>query len=86
PTPELRDGLIAHLKSREIMAVFHYVPLHASPMGRRVGCQDVELPVTEDVAARILRLPCYYGLEEDDQERITAAIQTFLTGATDAVP
>ena len=78
PTPELRDGLIAHLKTQGIMAVFHYVPLHLSPMGRRFGYQEGSLPVTEDLSERLLRLPCYFELKLEEQESIVVEIDHFL--------
>jgi dTDP-4-amino-4,6-dideoxygalactose transaminase len=78
PTRELRDGLITHLKRKEIQAVFHYVPLHSSPMGRRIGCGGVELPVTDDLSERLVRLPCYFGLTPEDQDRIADEIGRYL--------
>ena len=78
PTNDLRDGLITYLKSKNIMAVFHYVPLHSSPMGRRYGCQEGSLPVTEDLSERLLRLPCYFELGPAEQETIVAEVTRFL--------
>jgi len=57
-----RAALISHLKSHGVYAVFHYVPLHSSPAGLRYGRAAGELPVTDDVAARLLRLPLYHDL------------------------
>ena len=54
-----RQALITHLASRGILAVFHYVPLHLSPMGRNLGARPGDCPVTEDVSERLLRLPFY---------------------------
>ena len=56
PSPEARTGLIEHLKAKGILAVFHYVPLHLSDMGRKLGSKS-ECPVTERVSERLLRLP-----------------------------
>lgn len=75
-----RDGLLAHLRQHGIHAVFHYVPLHASPMGRQVGRAASDLPVTRDLAARLLRLPMYYDLTQADQARIVGEVRRFLTG------
>jgi dTDP-4-amino-4,6-dideoxygalactose transaminase len=72
-----RSALIAHLGARGIHAVFHYVPLHASPAGRRFGRVAGSMAVTERVSERLLRLPLYYGLEERDVARIAAAIAEF---------
>lgn len=74
PSTELRDALIAHLKERNISSVFHYIPLHTSEMGRRFGCRAGDCPVTESVSGRLLRLPFYNDLTEDDQMRVIQAI------------
>ena len=77
PSPEQRNNLIAHLKSRGIMGVFHYLPLHLSEMGRRFGGEKGDCPVTEDISDRLLRLPYYNELTEADQGRVVAAITEF---------
>lgn len=72
-----RAALIDHLKHRQINAVFHYVPLHSSPVGMRLGrCPD-DLPVTEDISERLLRLPLYYELTDADLSRVVDGIFTF---------
>jgi dTDP-4-amino-4,6-dideoxygalactose transaminase len=68
-----RNRVIHGLEKQGIHAVFHYVPLHTSPMGVALGYQPGDLPVTEDVAARLLRLPCYFELSEDEQDRVIDA-------------
>jgi dTDP-4-amino-4,6-dideoxygalactose transaminase len=77
PTRGDRDRLIPFLRARNIQAVFHYVPLHTSPMGRKMGHSDGDLPVTEDLAPRLLRLPCYFELERNDQDRVVTAIEEY---------
>ena len=72
----VRDQLLSYLKSSGIHAVFHYVPLHSSPKGRELGC-DVPLPVTDDVAGRLIRLPLYHGLTADKQAKVVDAVQSF---------
>jgi dTDP-4-amino-4,6-dideoxygalactose transaminase len=74
PSAARRDALIAHLKRRDILSVFHYIPLHTSEMGRRFGGQPGDCPVTESVSDRLLRLPFYNDLTEDDQMRVIEAI------------
>jgi dTDP-4-amino-4,6-dideoxygalactose transaminase len=78
PDGATRDALMKHLNGTGINAVIHYVPLHSSPMGRTFGYQPEDLPVTEDVAARLLRLPFYYEITEAAQERVAEEIGTFL--------
>ena len=77
PTVEARDALIAHLRTRGIMSVFHYLPLHLSEMGRRCGGENAFCPVTEDASECLLRLPFYNQLAEDDQAAIIESIQEF---------
>jgi dTDP-4-amino-4,6-dideoxygalactose transaminase len=77
PSLEERQALIAHLKERGILSVFHYLPLHLSEMGRRFGGQPGDCPVTEDVSDRLVRLPFYNALSDADQARVIAAIKDF---------
>jgi dTDP-4-amino-4,6-dideoxygalactose transaminase len=63
-----------------VHAVFHYVPLHSSPAGRRYGRPAGSLPVTDDVAGRLLRLPLYFELTEDDVARIAGLVRAFFGG------
>ena len=72
-----RQRLISHLKAKGIMAIFHYVPLHNSPMGKSLGCDGTDLPVTVDVSGRLLRLPFYYSLSEDDVEIVCREVAAF---------
>lgn len=74
PTERSRDELIAFLKQREITSVFHYLPLHLSPMGRRFGGQPGDCPVTESVSGRLLRLPFYGNLSHAQQDRVIEAV------------
>lgn len=77
PSPEYRQALIAHLKAQGILSVFHYVPLHLSEMGRKYAAIEPQCFVTEDVSARLLRLPFYNDLTETDQSRIISAVTSF---------
>ena len=80
PDRQTCAALDAHLDRHHVQAARHYVPLHTSPMGQRLGHRAGDLPVTEDVSERLLRLPCYVGLEPRDQDRIVAAIEQCLAG------
>jgi dTDP-4-amino-4,6-dideoxygalactose transaminase len=62
---EARDALIAYLKAHEVMAPFHYVPLHSSPYGRAHSRSHGPMEITDDVAARLVRLPMFYTLGQD---------------------
>ncbi len=73
-----RDGLMSHLKTRGISAVFHYVPLHISAMGKRFGYREGDLPLTEDLSARLLRLPFYPDITREEQMRVVKCLSEFL--------
>jgi dTDP-4-amino-4,6-dideoxygalactose transaminase len=77
PSLASRQALIAHLKSRGILSVFHYLPLHLSDMGRGYGGQPDDCPVTERLSDCLLRLPFYNDLTESDQTRVVEAIESF---------
>ena len=77
PSLERRQALVAHLKTRGILSVFHYLPLHLSEMGRQLGGRPGDCPVTEDVSERLLRLPFYNDLSESEQEEVVTTIQEF---------
>jgi len=74
---EERSALIAHLKAAGILAVFHYVPLHSAPVGQRYGGRAGQLPVTEEMSARLLRLPLYYDLAEAEVAEVAREIRAF---------
>jgi dTDP-4-amino-4,6-dideoxygalactose transaminase len=77
PDLERRQGLIEHLKSLNIMAVFHYLPLNLSDMGRKFGGNEVDCPITEKISDQLLRLPFYYDLTEEDQSQVINSICSY---------
>ena len=82
----VRAALIEHLKKQGILAVFHYVPLHTSPMGLTMGYRKGMLPVTEDVSERVLRLPMYFDLTDTQVDEVTSAIWNFFRGEKQRLP
>ena len=74
PGPAVRARVLDRLAERDIYAVFHYVPLHSSPAGRRYGRASGRLPVTESVSDRLVRLPLWVGMEPADVDRVVAAL------------
>ena len=74
---EERTALINHLKARDILAVFHYVPLHSAPAGLRFGRFDGEDVYTTSQSDRLLRLPMYFGLSQEDRQAVIAAVKEF---------
>jgi dTDP-4-amino-4,6-dideoxygalactose transaminase len=77
PSEAARDGLIAFLKGKGILAPFHYLPLHLSDMGRRFGGKPGDCPVTEVASGRLVRLPFFNGISEEDQEDVIRAVAEF---------
>jgi dTDP-4-amino-4,6-dideoxygalactose transaminase len=73
PTSRRRDQVIAHLAEAGVQAVFHYAPLHNSPAGLRYG-RCGQLPVTEDIASRLIRLPLHATLTEAEQAHVIASV------------
>ena len=76
-----RTRLIQHLLSRKILAVIHYVPLHSSPAGMKYGRVSGELRVTEDISGRLLRLPLYYEMTDEDVEKVVSSVKEFYAGS-----
>jgi dTDP-4-amino-4,6-dideoxygalactose transaminase len=72
-----RTALIAHLVKNGILAVFHYVPLHNAPAGKRFGRFNGEDRYTTHESDRLLRLPMFYGLKPDDQEFVCDKVKEF---------
>jgi len=77
PSLESRQALISHLADLGILAVFHYLPLHLSPMGLRFGGREGDCPVTEDLADRLLRLPFFTGMSGSEQAQVIDAVRAF---------
>lgn len=74
PDRRERDRAIARLAEADVKAAFHFVPLHSSAAGLRYGRAAGALEVTDDIAARLLRLPIWPGLGEADVERVVSAL------------
>tara|TARA_R110000851_G_scaffold73980_2_gene163316 strand:- start:81426 stop:82562 length:1137 start_codon:yes stop_codon:yes gene_type:complete len=69
--PEIdRQHVLGELKKSNIFSVFHYVPLHSSPAGRRYGRANGELAITNQQSERLIRLPLWVGLSEEQQVHI----------------
>jgi dTDP-4-amino-4,6-dideoxygalactose transaminase len=78
PDRARRDSLIEHLARRDIQAVFHYIPLHSSPAGRRYGVAAGPLAITDDVSERLVRLPLWVGMGEEEVDRVATTVEDAL--------
>jgi len=73
-----RDKVMDGLKKKGILAVFHYLPLHTSPMGKKFGYKKGELPITESISGRLLRLPLYNDISIEDLDYIQKTVKRLL--------
>ncbi len=74
---EERTALITFLKERDILSVFHYIPLHSAPAGQKFGRFSGEDKYTTKESERIIRLPMYYKLTAEDKEKVVSAVYDF---------
>ena len=79
PSLAERQRFIRYLRENQIYSVFHYVPLHTSAMGRKFGYKDGDLPITEEMSKRLVRLPFYFDLSDADQRQVISVINKFKT-------
>ena len=77
PSFDARQALITHLAGSGILGVFHYLPLHLSPMGVRFGGRQGDCPTTEDLSDRLLRLPFFTGMSSSEQSQVIEAVSAF---------
>lgn len=75
---ETRNNLMHFLKEHDIVATFHYLPLHSAPLGQEYGYKPGDLPITENAAGRLLRLPLHHNVTDEDIEKICVLIKEFL--------
>jgi dTDP-4-amino-4,6-dideoxygalactose transaminase len=75
--PEIdRQRILDQFKRNNIWSVFHYVPLHSSPAGQRYGRVHGSLVVTIHQSERLIRLPLWVGITEEQQDRVVAVLKT----------
>ncbi len=69
-----RDRCLKELREKGIGASFHFIPLHSSPYGKRLGYKDKDLPITEMVSKTLIRLPIYPDLKPKEMEYIVDSV------------
>ena len=77
-----RQFILNHLKANQINAVFHYVPLHTSPAGKRYARTCGDLKVTDDLSERLIRLPLWFGLQQNEQEKVANLLVEAISAQT----
>ncbi|HPT70383.1 MAG TPA: DegT/DnrJ/EryC1/StrS family aminotransferase, partial [Syntrophomonas sp.] len=80
PTQEMRDQMLQNLRDRGVEASFHFIPLHSAPMGRKLGYNNDDLSITEDISRRLIRLPLYPDLSETEQSYVIESVQACVAG------
>jgi dTDP-4-amino-4,6-dideoxygalactose transaminase len=73
---DARNRFLDHCRANGVTSVFHYLPLHSSPVGRRIA-PDAECPVTTDVSGRLARLPLFSDITQAEVERVVDAVTGF---------
>lgn len=84
PDSGTRDRLFEHLFARGVRATFHYVPLHSSPFGQAFAHAPLGCPVAEETASRIVRLPFFTALSEEQQDHVIRTLWEFASCASHA--
>jgi dTDP-4-amino-4,6-dideoxygalactose transaminase len=77
PSVAHRNGLVAHLKARSILAVSHYIPLNLSAMAKQFGAQPGACPVAESLSERLLRLPFFTQMTDAEQTDVIDTVRAF---------
>jgi dTDP-4-amino-4,6-dideoxygalactose transaminase len=78
----VRDELMYFLKKHGVLAVFHYIPLHTASFAQK-HYDPVTLPVTEEYSKRLLRLPMFFGLSTNDQQKVIDLIHRYFDKETE---
>lgn len=78
PPKTNRSALLEHMKERGVYSVSHYVPLHLSPAGKAHCKTPFPLPLTEDLSARLIRLPLWAGMTPAQVELVAGALEESL--------
>jgi dTDP-4-amino-4,6-dideoxygalactose transaminase len=71
-----RQSVLTEFRRNDIVSVFHYVPLHSSPGGKRYGRTHGSMAVTDDSSEHLIRLPLFAGLREQQQERVVDILKS----------
>ena len=72
-----RNNLLEYFKQNDIIGTLHYLPLHTSPMGLEMGYKEGDLPITESISSRLIRLPMYAGLTNEEVDKVLFHLKEF---------
>ena len=77
PSLEIRDSLLQHLREKQVIATFHYVPLHSSPAGKKYGRTHGSMEKTDSFSNRLVRLPLWAGMTEEQIDFVVSSVKSF---------
>lgn len=77
PSLEIRDSLLQHLREKQVIATFHYVPLHSSPAGKKYGRTPGSMEKTDAFSNRLVRLPLWAGMTEEQIDFVISSVKSF---------
>ncbi|MBZ9601974.1 dTDP-4-amino-4,6-dideoxygalactose transaminase [Phyllobacterium chamaecytisi] len=80
-----RQAVLDELRTHDVDAVFHYIPLHSSPAGKRYGRVHGNLNQTDELSARLIRLPLWAGLPQEQQERVVSLLSGAIERRTNSI-
>lgn len=78
PNSEKRTEILTNLRSKGVGATFHYIPLHTSPLGKLIDESEVELPITQDISERLIRLPIFAGMKTEEYDYVIKTLTSLL--------
>ena len=79
PDQQKRAEFISHMKEQNIWTVFHYIPLHSAPAGRKHGRVSGQMTNTDTVSETLVRLPLYYNMTDEEQNRVIDKTLAFIS-------
>lgn len=68
------------MKRKDILSVFHYIPLHSSPAGQRFAKVSGDMRITDDLSGRLLRLPLFFEITDEEVDRVVETVKGFYSG------
>lgn len=73
----VRNDMLKYCKDNGVYAIFHYIPLHISAMGKKLGYKEGDLPITEEYASRLIRLPLFADMSDDELQKVIETVKNY---------
>lgn len=78
PSEDTRNRVMKEIRAKGVSAAFHYIPLHSSPQGQKLGNDPESLPITKEMSGRMLRLPLYSQITKEEQDYVISTLMEVL--------